>query len=173
MLFNEDNTSSKRPRLSDPHTDQLTAFTTDLPSPLDPPPVPRSRQLQGHFATAQPQSMASLAPRIDSAAVQIGIERFEHEVKGPILFALDIIQGRCITCLLLGRTDWDTHERDDCSGHEMHYRYDQQFADFKTKIKFNAGFCYGCGLRTVRYQLLCSLYTLMFDIYRMTLNTSR
>ena len=168
LLFGEDNTSSKRPRLLESHTGQVATFEADppvQPAPLSPPP--RTQHFHANLPTAQPQSMANLSRRVDHALVLHAAERFRTVVKLPILSAYEVLQGRCTACLLLRRDDWDTHEIDNCSGPEMHYRYDQQFVEFRNKMKFHTGFCYGCGLRQVHCFLPYFLqYVLIFHFQK-------
>lgn len=159
-LFEEDQTSSKRVRLSDYATGQSagpssSTMVDNPPRATFPPPdtvtsLPPAPSTTTYSSAIPAQSRALLSTRVDNAVGTQAEQRFNAEVRQPLLFALDILKHGCIMCLLAQRPDWDSHDFDSCSGTAMHYRQDTRFAEFKRRVKFNPGFCFGCGLRTVR-----------------------
>lgn len=143
-MSDEDNTASKRLRLSD--TAPATSSSSTSRNQGIRQPVASTSRNQG---IRQPAASAGISARIDSSAAQQYTERFNIEVKHPILNALALLKDRCIVCLISEDNEWETHKTDRCQRRYMHFPKDATFVAFKQSFRFFSGFCYGCGLDPV------------------------
>lgn len=116
------------------------------------PDITTAKEQYAKSTGKRPLPTPGVMSRFDAANVVQGKERFDREVRQPILSALLVLQKRCIVCLLNGRNDWNGHHFDYCLRPEMSFRFDPNFITFKKSFKsMPSGFCYGCFLNTVRY----------------------
>jgi hypothetical protein len=130
-LNERDNVPPKRMRMSDNPPSGFTS-AKDLHAGTSTRPAP------------------GIMARVDSAAVKQGQSKFQREVVNPILHAMSRLEQGCIICICMGRPDWDHHHYEYCVKPEMNYGTDHDFVQFKKGFQIIRGFCFSCGLNTVR-----------------------
>lgn len=139
-LPEEDNTASKRLRLEASTLSSHTASASSSSAPIHPP-----------RSSVQPRATVGISSRVDRAATTQSLVDFSNLVREPILAALDRVRGKCISCLLIGRQDWENHHYDACQWDDMHYGRDGVFVSFKRTLRLQDRFCYACCLNSASH----------------------
>lgn len=175
-LPEEDNTASKRFRLSD--NPAASSLSSKLPRPTGPSsssslepqhpqtvvwPRPATSSSLSSMATkhiVQPQVTVGIPARMDAATLEQGNARFIAEVRDPMIQCFSHLLGKCTSCFILGDEDWEDHHHDRCQGKQLHYGHDELFVQFRKNFNYQPGFCFGCGRNKVGILSICDFFAI-------------
>lgn len=92
-----------------------------------------------------PKQSAGVLARADQVVAKKNQNVFSKEIARPIQAWLDMLQGKCITCLLSEDRNWETHNFDDCPTSLGVHNRDHRFSAFRDAFKkLPNGWCWFC-----------------------------